>query len=621
MNNLWRVAAVLPVMIMAACGGLKERTIEMPDLGAASSDIIDVRRVELTDSSTVLSFHAKFNPGWWIQMGENSRIVAAGKEYGVVSADSITLGERFWMPESGEADFTLTFPAIPLDTRSIDFMEGEDADGFRIFGIDISGRESRAKEIATSVPKQVLKAGEGDCTISTERKAGETTLNFHVIDFRPEYSKNLQMIQSSMGENAKTVKITLDSLGNSSWSGMLYGPTRIVVCSPDLRRMYTGQIMVEPDSVTDIYIDPRVTTVGQMAGRDAKFVSPKYSFDNGKYAALNNKSKEMAKYAVRAFDSANPVAPWNATADEYADSILSKRSTLLDSLSRSDLPEGVKKFVAAEIDAETLEAMADARFVLGNIYYRTHPGAQSMPQDSIQGIPGDEQLKRVAEAIDLENPLLVYSSSYNNALGMDWNRVKSSKQTEEMRKFKRLYAAAKGGKLTAAQIEEAESMSDPYYADALKKRQQEAEKAMAELKKMVQPVPAVGNDKLLEAIVAPHKGKVVLVDLWNTWCGPCRASIQANEPLKSGELASDDMVWIYIADTSSDVSQYTEMLPDIKGLHYMVEADQIAAIRKQFEVDGIPYYILVDRKGKATGRPDLRDHGKMIGELKGMLNQ
>lgn len=48
-------------------------------------------------------------------------------------------------------------------------------------------------------------------------------------------------------------------------------------------------------------------------------------------------------------------------------------------------------------------------------------------------------------------------------------------------------------------------------------------------------------------------------------------------------------------------------------------ASQIRNIRKRFDVDGIPYYILVDRSGKATGHPDYRDHDKMKEGIKAAL--
>ena len=65
--------------------------------------------------------------------------------------------------------------------------------------------------------------------------------------------------------------------------------------------------------------------------------------------------------------------------------------------------------------------------------------------------------------------------------------------------------------------------------------------------------------------------------------------------------------------------------PDANGMimsranNYHVSDKQITALRKQFNVDGIPYYILVDRSGKAVGHPDFRDHSKLIEGIKGAL--
>ncbi len=131
--------------------------------------------------------------------------------------------------------------------------------------------------------------------------------------------------------------------------------------------------------------------------------------------------------------------------------------------------------------------------------------------------------------------------------------------------------------------------------------------------------PSVPGEQLFEEIIGKHKGNVVLVDLWNTWCGPCRGAIAHNEPLKTGELADDDIVWIYIADESSDVNKYADMIKNIKGEHYLVNEQQIQAIRKAFDVDGIPFYILVDREGKAVGHPDFRDKNLLIKGIKEKL--
>ena len=45
-----------------------------------------------------------------------------------------------------------------------------------------------------------------------------------------------------------------------------------------------------------------------------------------------------------------------------------------------------------------------------------------------------------------------------------------------------------------------------------------------------------------------YPGKVVFVDLWATWCGPCMRGIQAMEPLKK-KLAGRDVVFVYLYDS------------------------------------------------------------------------
>ncbi len=123
------------------------------------------------------------------------------------------------------------------------------------------------------------------------------------------------------------------------------------------------------------------------------------------------------------------------------------------------------------------------------------------------------------------------------------------------------------------------------------------------------------DEKIFDAIVAPFRGKIVVVDLWNTWCAPCRSALSVIEPMKGNELKSDGIVWIYLADESSPMPKYMDMIQSIKGIHYRLDADQIAAVRKRFDVDGIPYYILVDRTGNGTGRLDFRDHNIMKSSL------
>jgi len=186
--------------------------------------------------------------------------------------------------------------------------------------------------------------------------------------------------------------------------------------------------------------------------------------------------------------------------------------------------------------------------------------------------------------------------------------------------YQKAYTSDSSAQLDEASLESLKASAYPAFAQAAEARWQEAEKLLnSSAAKLVEPTPEVADDKIFEEIIRPYKGKVVVVDLWNTWCGPCRAAIAANEPLKSSELASDDIVWIYIADESSPVSTYLTMIPDIKGHYFRVKDEQIRKIREHFNVDGIPYYIIVDREGNAEGRPDLRNHNLYVSTILGKL--
>ena len=136
----------------------------------------------------------------------------------------------------------------------------------------------------------------------------------------------------------------------------------------------------------------------------------------------------------------------------------------------------------------------------------------------------------------------------------------------------------------------------------------------------VEDVTNIAPEALLQTILAPHKGKVVLVDIWNTWCPPCRNSIKLNEPYKTGELADDNLVWIYIANETSPLETYHAMIPNIKGIHYRVNDAQWKYITKtMFNIDGIPSYVLVDKDGKYALRNDFRNHTLMVNTLKEQL--
>jgi hypothetical protein len=99
---------------------------------------------------------------------------------------------------------------------------------------------------------------------------------------------------------------------------------------------------------------------------------------------------------------------------------------------------------------------------------------------------------------------------------------------------------------------------------------------------------------------------------------PCLSAIKKIEPLKNGELKSDKIVWLYLADVSSPETAYNEQIQNIKGEHYRLSAEQSKTIKRQFGITAIPSYVLVDSEGNYSLRNDFHNIEIIKKELKEM---
>jgi peroxiredoxin len=91
------------------------------------------------------------------------------------------------------------------------------------------------------------------------------------------------------------------------------------------------------------------------------------------------------------------------------------------------------------------------------------------------------------------------------------------------------------------------------------------------------------------------RGKVVLLNFWATWCGPCRAEMPSLEAL-SHEFPSQDVVVVGISG-DYEGAQIVQPFMDSFGLTFPILLDPDLAINDRFEVRAIPATIVLDRQG------------------------
>ena len=108
----------------------------------------------------------------------------------------------------------------------------------------------------------------------------------------------------------------------------------------------------------------------------------------------------------------------------------------------------------------------------------------------------------------------------------------------------------------------------------------------------------VAPKNTLQFLLDRYKGKTVFIDLWATWCAPCRAGHQAMEPVKQ-ELKDKDIVYVYITDATSEFDDWKRMVKNISGEHYYLSPHQFESVCDQFHTGGdIPAYIIYNPKGE-----------------------
>lgn len=95
------------------------------------------------------------------------------------------------------------------------------------------------------------------------------------------------------------------------------------------------------------------------------------------------------------------------------------------------------------------------------------------------------------------------------------------------------------------------------------------------------------------------KGKVIYIDVWATWCGPCVAEIPASKKLQQ-EFAGDDRILFLNVSVDNRKPDWQNFLANDKawkGLHINIKADKIDSLYIRYKLLGVPTYILIDPLG------------------------
>ena len=111
-----------------------------------------------------------------------------------------------------------------------------------------------------------------------------------------------------------------------------------------------------------------------------------------------------------------------------------------------------------------------------------------------------------------------------------------------------------------------------------------------------------------------YKGKVLMLDYWATWCGPCR-QLQPIVHEMADMYGKRGLVVLGVTDEAPGViAKFVEQTP----LGYPAVIDRGGRVAKQFHVQALPTVIVIDRGGNVVfneAGPDPKRVGELLDRL------
>ena len=594
------LSTLLLALITIAGWAQKEVVWENPSAFTGSGNIeFDITKMELKETETVMHFRVKFIPNYWIRFAKESFLKTPdGKEYAVVSGkktseaeSDVELDSLFWMPESGLADLVLHFKPVPTDTKEIDFIEGYDEGAFRFFNIcDAKTKkepewpaEWKGVKYAQDEKLPEAKIGKGVARIKVKLlgyKPG-MGMELRVGGFRPlgekEYfDKSFPLADDGTATAEIPLRMTREvSVGVSGVAG--------------------GPLVIAPGQEIALLMN-----IGEGSNRPLaiKGFLAKTNMDlNEAFVKLLPKDAQVIRYkALSQCDTPEKRLAW--LKNEFDKKIAEVKA--------SDYTTAAKDLLCMEAEGEFVEW---SRFFGGNytnLMMTTGKARITSQKEYRDLLKANDSLLVLSEAEKaysyqyLDKPTSPCSDRFWTLPLSQLDKDFSARAPwlNELQTVYFMFSTDEkewDGLMAQMKYEDCKNVVTDYQKEQERLAQELAQKESIFFKKFDDVKP----ENILQTILDRYKGKAVLIDMWATWCGPCRAGHKAMAPMKE-QMKGQNVQFVYITSPSSPMSTWQEMIKDIDGDHYYLTPEQYSYILAKYESSGIPTYAVYNTKGEQT---------------------
>ncbi len=592
------ITSLLALLCTLGWAGKKTVVWENPTaLMGASSANFKITKVELTEEETVLHIHAVYVPHYWIRFAKESILrTDDDKQYAITHGrktnekeTDLLLDSLFWMPESGEADIALHFQPLPLTTKVVDFLEGYDDGAFRFWNIC----DSKVKqEFVLPDDWKHVQYAKDEVLPAAKINEGIATVKVTLLGYKPEMKFSLSIGNFyPLGETERFDK------------EIAFADDGTVTAQVPVWLPRTVKIGVEGMAFCDCVLAPgQETSILMKVTNDHK---PFLAFKG--YLAKTNMDLVQEYYKHLSVDSEQEI--YDAvnkceTAQQRLKYFTDRYQQRVKECKSSKYTTAAKDLLCMDAEEEFVEWTRG--FASMYTAYQLHHGIIKWEQY-------EETHQRNEKLLNLTGEQQNYRPEYLNTPQapcgkafwlcppnlIDKDAATANPYNNDLQQVRRLLENYDGTmdetRLATLTHADCKAVIQNY----LTKQQRIAQELASQETVFYQKFDEVPADQILTTILNRYKGKAVLIDIWATWCGPCRAGHKAMDPLKE-ELRGENVQFVYITSPTSPLSTWQSMIGDISGDHYYLTKDQYNWILSHYESNGIPTYAIYDTQGQQT---------------------
>ena len=597
----FKTIITLLLALVALTGQAKDIVWENPSafMGSYNSEF-KINKVELKQTETVLHITANYQPHSWIRFAKNSYLQTPdGRKYTITSGlktneqeSDLTPDSLFWMPESGTANLALHFQPVPMDTKKMDFLESEAEQDFKFWNIC----DGKTKEkLVLPADWQNVAYAKDETLPAAKINKGIATIKVKMLGYKPAMKMSFYVGGFTPLGTAERVDKAVPFADD--------GTVEIKIPLWLTRQVYVGveglaysELLIAPGQETNILMKvcsdnkPFVAFKGYMAKTNMDLVKAKETLgeslsDRDVYLKVKNcdTKEERLKCLQDIFDQ--------RVATVKKSKFTTATKDLICMVAEEDYVNWTRHF-----------AFNFSQFFVGE------DGEIWMTQRNLS-----ENMEKNKDMLPMTEEEQAYSWKYLNeptspCSDVFWNTtiaaydkqaVVKNPYNNELRCVKDVIKGDNEGLtnvlLATLKNEDCKNVIREYQAEQKRLAEELANKESI----FFQKYDDVAPENILQTILDKYKGKAVLIDIWATWCGPCKAGHQVMKPWKQ-ELKGKNIQFVYITSPTSPLSTWQEMIKGIDGDHYYLTKEQYTYILDKYESDGIPTYALYDAQGQQT---------------------